>query len=137
MRHRTIKQFDAAVQAWCNNCRGDAPAGYCPQAGCTWRDDFIAISDRAEALSLFTYAGFLAECRMYLTTHRGDMLAEMWWSDIRHAITEHLRETKTAQPNPRWWSAVAQQLLPACGWMRTEITRVSPINRARENLYMR
>lgn len=139
MRHKTISQYEAAVRQHCRECQGDKKlvSTHCDSTGCIWFDDRAALIERTLTLSLFTFAGFKAHCRLYLINEYDNMLSSMWWSDIRLMVAEHLREIRAAQPKPCWWGAIAAEVMPAVGWMTNGETRTSPINRASENKYIK
>lgn len=73
-------------------------------------------------LSIFTYAGFIAEVENILQTATACFLREMYFSDIRKAIEGEMLRRRCKLPEgdalTSWWGKIAAFVLPKYGWIK-------------------
>jgi hypothetical protein len=137
MRHKSITAFNGGVIRFCRKCAGvkRLSAEQCSDTTCEWYADRMANLDASTALSVFTYLGFKVFARAFFTDQSVTFLEKMWCSELREMLQEHIRECRFAPPKSAWIPHVFQEILPLCGWERTEQHQTHPEHRSREYLY--
>jgi hypothetical protein len=123
-------ECDGTRKLVASHCTGKLPTG----KTCRWFKYRVYRLVRCQQMTLFTFDIFKDYCKQFLVENYSLMLSQMWWSDIRLLIEDKLNHQRI-RFSPRWWSAIAQEILPPIGWYIDGVTRTSPINRARENKY--
>jgi len=78
--------------------------------------------EQSRQLTLFTYAGFMAEVENILTEHSKAFLNEMYFDEIRKTIEFFLVERGSKLPEGNaltsWWGKVSTLILPKLGWVK-------------------
>jgi hypothetical protein len=132
----TLKKFLDTVRSFCCECDNSRKLvnGHCNNKKCQWYDTRQSLIDNSKQLSIFTKEGFYDECDNYLFYNYEKIPSQLWWSDMRILLEKHCDKIKMARPHSSWWPKISN-IIFKWGFRRANISRISPINRAREYLY--
>jgi hypothetical protein len=133
----TVEMLLDDARGQCLECDGARRLveSHCTNEACRWFKYRKFRLERSQQMVMFTFDIFCQHCTDFLFNKKDSMLSSMFWSDIRLMLVADLNEHRIKQPPARWWSTIAQDVLPRIGWRIDGVTRTSPINRARENRY--
>jgi hypothetical protein len=133
----TVEMLLDDARGQCLDCDGAKKLvnSHCTNVKCRWFKYRKYCLERSQQMTIFPYDVFRSHCWSFLVNNYDKMLQSMFWSDIRLMLAADLDAHRIKQPPARWWSAIAQDVLPRIGWYIDGVTRPSPINRARENRY--
>jgi len=141
MLHKTLNHYQEAVRQFCRECQQTKKlvSSHCTASNCVWFDDRKSLLERHVQTTLFTSNGFYQVCLDFLAANNKSLLNQMWWSDIRLTIESYLDSIRAKKPSGNqlnWWGHLSKQVYKA-GFVRTDQTRISPINGASECLYVK
>lgn len=114
-------------------------SGHCRDFTCELFDIRKYLIDKSRQLSIFTYAGFMAEVENILQNCSGCFLRDMYFSDIRKTIEEELLRRRCKLPDgdalTSWWGKVATFILPKYGWIKDHSKKRRSPKRGDDYLY--
>lgn len=141
MRHKTVGEYEEAVRKFCRKCQNSKRLveNHCTATDCDWYDDRQSLIIQTRPMIMFSAEGFYQNAISILKEDYDNMLSCLWWSDIRLHIEKRfddLRYKKPSKNQLNWYGCLSRKIVDV-GWSQAFTTRISPLNGAREHMYVK